>query len=98
MDWRDGVYFNQLAGVSFDLYFKAHYTSYIDNFNVTGNVRVGSFYMTKRILHAAEVARREVAEAEDRSRVSTKAILFPHGAARLSLDVRSLAWKEFYSR
>ena len=97
VDWRDGVYFNQLAGVSFDLYFKAHYASYIDNFNVTGNVRVGSFYMTNRILNAAEVARRKVAEAEDRSRVSTKVILFPHGAARLRLDVRSLAWKEFYS-
>ena len=57
VDWRDGVYFNPVASANFDLYFKAHFAKYVRSFNASGNVRVGSFYLTNRILSAARAAR-----------------------------------------
>ena len=92
VDWRDGVYFNPVASANFDLYFKAHFAKYVRSFNASGNVRVGSFYLTNRILSAARAAREDAADA-----AATETVLFPHGGARLNLDVRSFAWNEFYA-
>jgi hypothetical protein len=119
VDWRDGIYFNRVAGANFDLYFKAHFASYVkqQRFNASGNLRVGSFYLTNRILAAANAVRGEQPASPPQTpwgaapdvaphlplpapaaqNASGPFVLFPHGGARLNLDVRSFAWNEFYA-